>query len=179
VDQLKVYVSAIFENLARKLFANIASLPSNFQTAALKERLSMPAVAIAVSSVSSLLFSLSCRLEEGRESLQTRDTRGKTEDLQLHCRRLSADAGERDVRARIARIARLVNRGIQSCSSLSLADLRKDGSLLARDRQRKTDDLPLDSRRFAVDGGVQERRVKTAKIGEPRDPELLFSGLQA
>ena len=71
-------------NLARKLFANIASLPSNFQTAALKERLSMLAVAIAVSSVSSLLFSLSCRLEEGRESLQTRDTRGKTEDLQLH-----------------------------------------------------------------------------------------------
>jgi len=58
VDQLKVYVSAIFENLARKLFANIASLPSNFQTAALKERLSMLAVAIAVSFVSSLLFSL-------------------------------------------------------------------------------------------------------------------------
>ena len=47
-------VSAIFENQSKKNYTPTSNryLPSNFRTAALKERLSMPVVAVAVSSVS-------------------------------------------------------------------------------------------------------------------------------
>jgi hypothetical protein len=51
--QLKVYVSAIFENRSKeKLYAKVDDLSSNFETATLRERLPMPAVAVAVSFVS-------------------------------------------------------------------------------------------------------------------------------
>ena len=56
VNQLKVYMSAMFENRRSKNSTpsrrTYAYIPSNFRTATPRERLSMPAVAVAVSSES-------------------------------------------------------------------------------------------------------------------------------
>src|SRR5437660_454599 len=77
-DQLKVYMSVMFENRSSKnstpSHRNLSYIPSNFRKPTAKERPSTPAVAIAMSSVSVPCFindqigRESCREIENRSS---------------------------------------------------------------------------------------------------------------
>ena len=78
-------------------------------------------------------------------------------------------AGERDVRARIAR---LVNRGIQSCSSLSLADLRKDGRVSWR--------AIGNEKRTICRSIVEDLRLMAAcRSGASKPPRSMDRGIQS